>query len=185
MIVMGGNEIDAYDPAKGTRLWELPGLVGNRTITGPTVADGYVYTTVGMRGPLEAVKLGGSGRLDAAQAVAWKYSDSTPDSPCPVIWKGNLFMVSDSGVATCLEARTGKRLWRNRLRSRNVKASPLAADGHIYFLGHDGVCTVVDAAGNFHVVSENSLDDEFTASPALSDGRIYLRGRKALYAVEK
>ena len=185
MIIMGGNELDAYDPTDGKRLWQLPGLVGNRTITGPTVADGMVYATCGARGALEAVKLGGSGRLDAAKAVAWKYADSTPDTPCPVVWKDDLFLVSDNGVATCLDAHSGKRLWRNRLSSRDVKSSPLAADGHIYFLGRDGVCTVVDASAGFRVVSANRLDDEFEASPAVSGGRLYLRGRRSLYAVGK
>src|SRR5262249_54986711 len=52
LVVMGGNWLDAYDPANGERLWHLPGLVGGRTITGPTAANGMVFTTVGMRGPL-------------------------------------------------------------------------------------------------------------------------------------
>ncbi len=185
MIVMGGTVLDAYDPTKGTRLWELPGLSGGRLITGPTIADGFVYVTQGMRGPLQAVKLDGHGRLDPASAVAWKYTDSTPDTCCTVVVSDSLYMVADSGVASCLDARTGKREWRNRLASRNFKSSPLAADGHIYFLGHDGQCTVIDASREFHVVAQNSLDDEFTASPAVSNGRIYLRGKKSLYAIGK
>jgi outer membrane protein assembly factor BamB len=185
MIVMGGTVLDAYDPTKGTRLWELPGLSGGRLITGPTIADGFVYVTQGMKGPLQAVKLGGHGRLDPASAVAWKYTDSTPDTCCTVVAGASIYMVSDSGVASCLDIRTGKREWRNRLASRNFKSSPLAADGHIYFLGHDGQCTVVDASREFHVVAQNSLNDEFTASPAVSNGRIYLRGKKSLYAIGK
>jgi outer membrane protein assembly factor BamB len=184
MIVMGGTVLDAYDPASGTKLWELPGLLGGRGITGPTLADGFVYVTAGMRGPLEAVKLGGRGRLDAA-ATAWKYTDSTPDTCCAVVTGGAVYIVSDSGIASCVDARTGQRAWRNRLGSRNFKSSPLAADGHIYFLGHDGQCTVVEASREFRIVAKNSLDDEFTASPAVSNGRIYLRGRKALYAIGK
>ncbi len=183
LLIMGANELDSHDPATGKRLWELPGLVGNRTITGPTVADGYVFVTVGMRGPLQAVKLPESGQFEAARAVAWKYTDSTPDTPCPVASDGLVFIVSDSGIATCLDERTGERRWRNRLSSRNVKASPLAAGGYIYFLGHDGKCTVVASSRDYRVVAQNDLPDEFTASPAVSNGRIYLRGRKALYAI--
>ncbi|MGH7199809.1 MAG: PQQ-binding-like beta-propeller repeat protein, partial [Planctomycetaceae bacterium] len=59
LVIMGGNQLDAYDPETGERLWRLPGLVGGRTITGPTLADGTVFTTVGMRGPLHAIKLDG------------------------------------------------------------------------------------------------------------------------------
>ncbi len=186
MIVMGGNVVDAYDPANGARLWELPGLVGGRTITGPTVADGFVYVTTGMRGPLEAVKIGGTGKLAPASAVAWKVTDSTPDTCCPVVAGGFVFLLSDNGIGTCLDAQTGTRKWRNRFFPRgNCKASPLAADGHVYFLGYHGQCIVVDASENLRIVATNSLDDAFTASPAVSNGRIYLRGRKALYAIGK
>ena len=108
MIVMGGNVLDAYDPTDGKRLWELTGLVGGRLITGPTLAGDVVYVTVGMRGPLEAVKLGGKGRLDPAAAVGWKYTDSTPDTCCTVVVGDSLFMVSDSGIASCLDAKTGQ-----------------------------------------------------------------------------
>ena len=121
MIVMGGNVLDAYDPADGKRLWELTGLVGGRLITGPTLAGDLVYVTVGMRGPLEAVKLGGKGKLDPATAVAWKYTDSTPDTCCTVVSQDALFMVSDSGIASCLDAKTGKREWRKRLNSREFQ----------------------------------------------------------------
>jgi outer membrane protein assembly factor BamB len=185
MIVMGGTVLDAYDPANGKRLWELPGLMGGRLITGPTVADGLVYVTAGMRGPLKAVKLSGHGRLEPATAVAWKYTDSTPDTCCPVVMGGAIFMIADNGVATCLDAHTGSRIWRNRLASRDYKSSPLAADGHVYFFGQDGQCTVIDASREFRIVATNSLDDHFTASPAVSNGRIYIRGKKTLYAIGK
>ena len=178
MIVMGGNVVDGYDPATGKRLWQLPGLLGGRTVPSPTVAGGFVYVTAGFRGPLSAVKLGGHGLLERASATAWQYSDSTPDTCSPVVSQGHVFMVSDLGIATCLDARTGKRQWRERLGGRGFKASPVAADGHVYFLGRDGRCTVVEASGDFRVIDQNSLDEEFTASPAISDGRIYLRGRK-------
>jgi outer membrane protein assembly factor BamB len=147
------------------------------------VAGGLAYLTVGMRGPLYAVKLGGSGRRDPAEAIAWKHTDSTPDTCCPVVANGLLFLVSDNGIATCLDAKTGQRQWRNRLPGRHFKASPLAAAGRVYVLSHDGQCTVIEASQTFRVVSQNRLDDEFTASPAPSDGRIYLRGRQSLYAL--
>ena len=63
---MGGQMLDAYDPANGKRLWYLPGLIGNRTITGPVAADDMIYVTQGMRQPLLAVRPGGDGRAVAA-----------------------------------------------------------------------------------------------------------------------
>src|SRR5437667_50640 len=78
LIVMGGNQIDAYDPATGKQLWYLPGILGGRTVTGPTLGGGLVYATQGMRGPLLAVRPGGEGKR-SADAVAWKQTQGTPD----------------------------------------------------------------------------------------------------------
>lgn len=185
LIVMGGNQLDAYDPATGKQLWYLPGLVGGRTITGPTVGQGMVFATIGMKGPIQAVKTGGNGKLPPDSGIVWKQLQSTPDSCCPVVWEGLLFLITDNGVASCFDAKTGEQKWQNRLGGRDYKASPLAAEGRIYFLAKDGQCTVVNAAPQFAVISENKLDDEFLASPAVSDGRVFLRGRKSLYAVGK
>ena len=182
VIVMGGNQIDGYDPATGRQLWVLPGIVGGRTITGPTIADGMVYATQGMRGPLLAVKLGGSGRLDSG-AIVWQETQGTADTCCPVVWKDLIFWVTDNGVAQCHDARTGALKWKERLPAGNYKASPLAAEGRIYFLNLSGLCTVVAATPKFEKVGENKLDAETIASPAVSDGRVYLRGKKALYCI--
>ena len=63
LVVMGGNQLDAYDPDDGRQLWYLPGLVGGRTVGGPTVGDGLVFATRGKKGPMVAVKPDGAGEL--------------------------------------------------------------------------------------------------------------------------
>ncbi len=183
LIVVGACQIDGYDPLTGRQLWYLPGLGGSRTITGPALGPGMVFTTVGKRGPIVAARLAGEGKL-AEDAVAWRFAEGTPDSPCLVVWGDLLFSVSDNGIAQCLDARTGKLLWKERLAG-DYRASPLAAEGRIYFLNTAGLSTVVTASARFEKVSENQLDDETFASPAVSGGRLYLRGRKWLYCLEK
>jgi outer membrane protein assembly factor BamB len=181
LVVMGGNQIDAYDPATGRQLWFLPGLVGGRTITGSTFGSGLVYTTQGMRGPLLAVRPEGTGQLPAG-AVVWKQTQGTPDSSTPVVSRGLLFWIADNGITQCRDAATGAERWRERLPG-DYKASPLAAEGRIYFLSLSGLCTVVAAGPRFEKLAENHIADETLASPAVSDGRIYLRGRKTLYCI--
>jgi outer membrane protein assembly factor BamB len=181
LVVMGANQIDAYDPVTGKRLWYLPGLTGGRTITGPTLSQGLAFATQGMRGPLVAVRLGGAGQLPQT-AIAWKHTEGTPDSSCPVVWQNLLFWVSDNGFAHCCDARTGELRWKERLGG-DFKASPLAAEGRIYFLSRSGVCTVVAAAPKFQKLAVNKLDTEPLASLAVSDKRIYLRGYKTLYCL--
>ena len=182
LVVMGGNQLDAYDPISGKQLWWLAGVVGGRTITGPALADGLVYVTRGMRGPLLAVKTSGEGELSAERDVAWQTTESTPDTPCPVVWNNLLFTITDNGIAQCFDAKTGTRHWKSRLPG-DYKASPVAADGRVYFLNIAGLCTVVAAGTEFEKIAENKLDDETLASPAIADGRIYLRARKHLYAI--
>ncbi len=183
MIIMGGNVLNSYDPRTGKQLWSLPGLVGGRTITGPTLHDGIVYTTVGMRGPLHAIEIPEStGKLSESN-IQWKVAPSTPDTCCPVIANGLVFIVTDNGIASCLDAKTGEQHWRERLPGGNYKASPVVAKGNVYFLSREGHGTVIQAAKDFNVVAKNKLDDEFVASPAIADGTLYLRGKQFLYLI--
>ncbi len=181
LVVMGANELDGYDPKNGRQLWFLTGLQGGRTVTGPTVADGLLYVTRGMRGALLAIKPSGSGELPKS-SIVWQQEKTTPDTPCPVVSNKLLFTVTDDGIARAYDAASGKLAWTERLGG-DFKASPIAADGKIYFLNTSGLCTVVAAKAKFEKLSENQLNDETLASPAAADGRLYIRGRETLYCI--
>lgn len=181
LIVWGGETIDAYDPTTGERFWWLPGLTGNRIITGIVAVDDMLYATRGMRKQLFAVRTGGSGE-QSLDDVVWEYERGTCDASTPAVYRGLLFMVTDRGISKCLDAATGKEYWQRRIAG-NYYASPLAADGRIYFQSQDGLVTVVRADKKGDVLAENRLDDTFLTSPIVSEGRIYLRGRKRLYAI--
>jgi outer membrane protein assembly factor BamB len=183
LIVMGGQMLDACDPTTGKRLWYLPDLTGNRTITGPVAAHGMIYATQGMQQALLAVRPGGPGRRTRGD-FAWQFSRGTSDSPTPVVWGESLMLVTNDGIARCLDAITGRLLWKERLKG-NYRASPLAADGRIYFLNTQGLTTVVAASPRFSRLAENQLDEETFASPIVSDGHIFIRGRKTLYCLGK
>ncbi len=181
VIVMGAEQLDAYDAATGRQVWVLPGLAGNRVITGPTLHDNVVYATIGMRGPVFAAKIGGSGALPA-ERIFWQYPSNTPDSPSPVVCNGLLFIAADNGVAQCLDLANGEMCWRERM-GREFKASPIAAEGRVYFLDTSGRCTVVEAAREYRPLAVNEIPDRMLASPAVSDGKIFLRGRERLYCI--
>jgi outer membrane protein assembly factor BamB len=183
MVVMGGQILDGYDPATGKRLWQLPGLSGSRVITGPVVAGDVAYLTQGMRKDLLAVKLGGQGELPKS-SILWKYSGGTPDSPTPVVSGDLLFLVTNNGIARCLDLKTGQQQWEQRLKGDH-SASPLAADGRIYFVSAKGLTTVVAASAKFEKLAENQLDDQVSASPIVSGGKIFIRGQKSLYCLGK
>lgn len=182
IIIMGGNALDAYDPQTGQQLWHLPKLVGGRTVTGPVLGDGTIFTTRGMRKPLLAVKLAEFKGLVPEEAIEWTVEKTTPDTPSPVFVDGMLFTVTDDGIANCYNAETGDLHWRERLGG-NFKASPVAADGKIYFINIDGKCTVVAAKTEFEEVAVNQLNDTTIASPAIAYGKLFIRGKKSLYCI--
>jgi outer membrane protein assembly factor BamB len=101
LIVMGGNQLDAYDPATGKQLWWLPGLLGGRTVTNPTVSDGVLFATRGMRKELFAVPIGQKGEL-SKRDLLWNDDQGTPDSCSPLAHRSLLFTVSDDGIGRCL-----------------------------------------------------------------------------------
>jgi outer membrane protein assembly factor BamB len=183
---MGANELDGYDPKNGRQLWFLTGLKGGRTVTGPTVADGMLYVTRGMRGALLCIKPGankpGSGGELPESAIVWQQEKTTPDTPCPVVSNKLLFTVTDDGIARAYDAASGKLKWTERLGG-DFKASPIAADRKIYFLNTSGLCTVVAAKDKFEKLAANQLNDETLASPAAADGRLLVRGRETLYCI--
>ena len=181
LVVMGGQILDAYDPA------ERP------TVVVPAQPDRQSHDhRPGSRGEDDlryarhaAAIVGGASRWRREapqQDVVWQSDRNTPDSPTPVVCGRLLFLVTNDGMARCLDAITGRPQWKERLKG-NYRASPLAADGRIYFLNTAGITTVVAAAPQFERLAENRLDDETLASPIASDGRMYIRGRKALYCL--
>lgn len=183
LIVMGGNQLDAYEPSTGKQIWYLPGIVGGRTVTGPTIGDGLIFATRGKTAPLLAVKPAGTGRLENG-SIVWEHDKGTPDSSSLIYHDGLVFWVTDSGLANCVAADTGKSQWSERLGEGNFKASPIVAGGRIYFVSLDGRCVLVAAAAKFEKLAENTIRAKTIASPAAANGRLYLRGRKTLYCIK-
>jgi outer membrane protein assembly factor BamB len=181
LIVFGGNVLDAYDPATGKKLWYCNVFQGNRVISGPTLAGDTVYAVEGMRGPLFAVKAGGKGDVTATH-VRWKFAGTTPDAPSPAVANGLVFLATNPGVALCLDAATGKQLWKERL-GEGFRASPLVSAGKIYFFSKEGKATIIEASREFRVVGQADLDEEVVASPAVAAGDLFIRTRENLYRI--
>lgn len=183
LVVMGGNQLDSYDPITGNQLWLLDGLVGGRTVTGPTIASEMIITTRGMRGPMIAVQPDGNGEQNH-RAIRWDYTEGTPDSCTPVVAREMIYSVSDDGVLRCIDLASGNLKFKQRIPGK-YKASPITAEGRVFLLNTDGLCTVISAMPRFDKLVENQLEGETIASPATSDGRIYIRSKTHLYSVSR
>ena len=97
---------------------------------------------------------------------------------------GYVYMVRDNtGVASCVDLKTGKTHWKKRLHEGTFRSGAVAGDGKVYFLNKEGVCIVVEAGSEGKVLAKNSLKGTFFATPAISGGVIYFRSFRRLYAV--
>jgi outer membrane protein assembly factor BamB len=182
VIVFGGNVLDAYDPATGKRLWQCAAFKGNRVISGPTLAGDTVFAVQGMKGPVFAIKAGGS--EDDHSRVRWKYPGATPDAASPLAVAGLVFLINNAGVAFCLDAQSGRELWKERLGGE-FRASPLFAGGNVYFLSKEGKATIVAAAREFQVVASADLGEQIIASPAAARGNLFIRTKQHVFRIGK
>ena len=114
--------------------------------------------------------------------VAWKFAKSVPTRSSQILAGGRLFMISDAGVISCVDSKTGQSVWQHRLGGA-FSASPLFTEGRIYFFGEEGEVPVVAAADTFQLLANNHLGDGFMASPAVYDHSLILRSRTHLYRI--
>ncbi len=183
VVLPGSGAACAYDPATGTELWRVDMGQGYSVVPRPVFAHGLVYVCTGFDKPsLLAVRPGGAGDVTATH-VAWRTDRDVPLVSSIVVLGDLLYMVSDKGVASCLDARTGEERWRERLGGQHW-ASPLAADGKVYFQNVDGVGFVVRAAPAFELLSKNALDGKTLASYAVTGRALLVRTDRHLYRIQ-
>lgn len=181
VISPGASRVVAYDPTSGDELWSVR-YAGFSNVPRPVFAKGLVLVDTGYMQPqLWAIKPGGHGDVTASN-VAWRCTKNAPANPSPVALGNEVYMVSDSGIASCLDATSGKVLWHDRLGG-NYSASPLAGDGRIYFTSEEGVTTVVAASRKFERLATNSLSGRVLASAAVSGRDLILRTDSHLYRI--
>ncbi|HTN75406.1 MAG TPA: PQQ-binding-like beta-propeller repeat protein, partial [Pirellulaceae bacterium] len=170
-----------YDPETGRELWKVNyGVLGFSIVPRPVAGNGLVYmSTTFMQSELLAVKLDGS---SANPEIAWRYKKGVPQMPSPLLVGDELYMVSDKGVGTCLDAKTGELLWSERLGG-NFCSSPLFVDGRIYVSNREGATFVIKPGRKFELLATNQLDGQIMASPAVVDGALFIRTEKALYRI--
>jgi len=182
MLSVGAKAVYGYDPTDGRELWKVntPAFSGAAS---PVYGQGLAYMVTGF-GKTELLAIRPDGRGDVSGThVAWKTASMVPQTPSPVLVGDLFFMINDTGNLTCLEAATGRQIWRERVRG-NFAASLLYADGNIYCFNREGRTTVFKAAREYEAVATNVLDAGFMASPAVSGRTLFLRTKEHLYRIE-
>ncbi len=181
VISPGSNAICAYDPANGHELWRVR-YDGYSVVPRPIFAHGLLFFSTGFDRPIVmAIRPDGAGDVTDTH-VAWTIQKGAPNTPSLLVVGDDLFMVSDGGIASCLDARTGRVHWQERVGG-NYSASPVDADGRIYFQNEEGIGVVVKATEQFEKIAENPLGERTLASYAVSDGALFIRSEKNLFCV--
>jgi outer membrane protein assembly factor BamB len=170
----------AYDVGNGDEVWRVIHGGMNEAIR-PILAHGLIYLNSGHTKHLLAVRAGMTGDLTQT-GIAWRADKVSSTRPSPIVVGDHLYMVNDDGVAFCYEAKTGKRLWQERLDGK-FSASPVFAGGHLYFPAENGKTSVVAASPTFNLVAENRLAAGCRASPAVAGDALFLRTYTHVYCI--
>jgi len=186
VISVGAYRAAAYDPATGREIWRVSYPVrfpdGFSNIMRPVYGAGLLFISGGFNIPsFIAVRPDGTGDVTRTH-VAWTLMRGAPLTPSPLVVGTDLYLVNDSGIALCLDARSGERYWQQRLNG-SYSASPVFADGRIYFLSEEGTATVIEPGHQFREVASNRLDGYTLASIAVSNGSIFIRSDTHLYRI--
>jgi outer membrane protein assembly factor BamB len=191
IVITGGDAVTGHDPATGQELWRVDGLNPQnrgdyRIVASPTII-GNLIISPSRNNPLSAIRSGGRGNINATH-VAWQF-DRGPDVPTPVSDGTRVYVVNETGVAYCLDVKTGAIIYGpERLPSDFYSASPVLADGKIYVTGESkGVTTVYRAGPKFEILASNSLDGDCTpyclSSVAVSQGQLFLKTSSHMWVV--
>ena len=182
VVAPGAQWAVAYEPITGKEIWRIHHGRGFSIGTSPIFGHDLVYFGTGCFKPeLWAVRMDGHGDVTETHA-AWKTLRQVPVMSSPTLSGDEIFWVSDDGMATCADARSGDIQWQERLGGHCL-ASPMVAQGRVYFFRQDGTTIVAKGSRQFERLSENRLEGTLIATPALGEHALYLRTDTHLYRI--
>ena len=185
LIASGAESVIAYDPATGKERWRANGTQSH-PIPSPVAGHGLVFMTAGSQAKRAlAIRLGGTGNLTDSPSIVWRYNKGTAYVPSPILYGKYLYLMTDTGLLTCLDAVTGERMYEGGRVPvpATFTASAVAFDDRIFLTSEDGDTFVIKAGPAHEVLRTNSVGEPVYASPAIANGRIYIRGEHHLFAI--
>ena len=183
VLLPGSNMIGAYDHDNGKEIWRTA-YNGYSVIPRPVTGHGMVFFSSGFDRPTAmAVKLGGQGDVTGSH-LAWTINKGAPHTPSMLLDGNELYMVSDGGIASCVDAKRGTVHWNERLGG-SYSASPIIAGGKMYFVNEAGIASIVALGKRFNLLARNDLKEKTLASPAVADGALFIRTANHLWRFQR
>ena len=184
LVSNGAQGCYAYDPETGDELWKIKHH-GFSNAPRPVAGHGLLFTTVDRDNPqLWAIRLGGKGDVSDSH-IAWKETAAMPPRCSPLLVDDLLYLINRLGIITCLEAKSGKQVWRSRLPG-SYSASPIYANDRIYVFNEDATAFLLKPGRKFQITQENRLAQGIlVATPAVSDRALFIRTENHVYRVER
>ncbi len=182
IISPGSGAVCAFDPDTGRELWRARYGEGYSVIPRPVLGHGMIFIGTGYDQPIVmAIRVDGTGDVTDTH-VAWTMKKGAPNTPSLLLIGDELYMVSDGGIASCVDAKSGTVHWQERVGG-NYSASPVHAGGKIYFQNEEGVGVVVKAGKTFEKLAANDLAERSLASYAVAEDAFYIRTEKHLFKI--
>ena len=182
MLSVGSKAAYAYDPDTGDEIWKVKtgGFSGASRVA---FADGVAYIATGNgKSEMLAVNADGAGDITKTH-VKWRTGKGAPGRTSPILADGLLYLLKEDGVLSCVDAKTGDEVWKERV-GKEFSASPLLAGDKIYCFPMDGKATVAKAGRTYAEVAANELDAGCLASPAVDGKALFVRTKTHLYRIE-
>ncbi len=191
IVAVGPGTAVSYDLA-GKELWRISGMSA-APIPSPFVYDGLLYIDGGAGGSLYAIRPGAAGDIsvrgdgDTNAFVAWSAERGGTYLPTPLAYQGGIYKLSEKGVLTRFDAKTGRISYRNRLgrEAGAFTSSPWAYNGRVYCLSEEGQTFVVAAGETFALLHVNELGEMAQATPAIVGDRLLVRTESLLYSMRQ
>jgi outer membrane protein assembly factor BamB len=185
IVSAGSDAVMAYDPKTGREIWKVAYPGGYSVVPRPVYGGGLLYVCTGYDAPmLLAIRPDGAKGDVTETHVAWRVKKAVPHNPSPLLVDEALYIISDKGVLTCLDARTGQERWQQRVGG-DFSASPLYADGKIFLQNETGEGIVVKSGRQYEELARNSLGEKSLASYAVGDGALFIRTERHLTRLQE
>jgi hypothetical protein len=114
--------------------------------------------------------------------LAYTIRKSAPYVPTSVCVGERLFLWSDGGIVSCMQAASGEVKWQERVGG-NFFSSPIWVNGRLFCVSTKGEVVVVEASDRFQVLARNPLGEVTHSTPAVAGGRMYIHTTKSLISV--